>query len=194
VGKSQLAAAYAHSVADEVDVLVWVSATNRAAILSTYSQASIQLAAVCGVQRDGAGSSPAEQVGCDGQLDRGCGPAGTGGGAEAPALPGGAVGEHHTEVAVRAALRTDIAGDGGKPPLLVATPAALIGAAGHRSRSRLRGRCGRAGQRAYRREQRQARGADRSSTDPPRHRLSSSPDLYATGAGLRQQTSTTHPQ
>jgi hypothetical protein len=43
VGKSQLAAAYAHSLAGEVDVLVWVSATTRMAILSTYSQASIQL-------------------------------------------------------------------------------------------------------------------------------------------------------
>jgi hypothetical protein len=43
VGKSQLAASYAHSIAGELDVLVWVSATSRAAVLSAYSQASIQL-------------------------------------------------------------------------------------------------------------------------------------------------------
>ena len=50
VGKSQLAAAYARSMAAEIDALVWVSATTRAAVLSAYAQASIQL----GLATDGA--------------------------------------------------------------------------------------------------------------------------------------------
>jgi len=42
VGKSQLASAYARSVAGELDLLVWVSATDRAAVLASYAQAAIQ--------------------------------------------------------------------------------------------------------------------------------------------------------
>ncbi|MDQ3154240.1 MAG: NB-ARC domain-containing protein [Actinomycetota bacterium] len=43
VGKSQLAAAYARSVAGRVELLMWVTATSRDAILGTYAQAARQL-------------------------------------------------------------------------------------------------------------------------------------------------------
>ncbi len=43
VGKSQLAAAYARSRIGRVDVLVWVTATSRDAILGTYAQAAERL-------------------------------------------------------------------------------------------------------------------------------------------------------
>ena len=43
VGKSQLAAAYARSWADRVQLLVWVTATSREVILGTYAQAAGQL-------------------------------------------------------------------------------------------------------------------------------------------------------
>ncbi|MGH3620729.1 MAG: hypothetical protein ACRDQ5_02940, partial [Sciscionella sp.] len=43
VGKSQLAAAYARSWAERVDVLVWVTARSRDAVLSTYALAAGQL-------------------------------------------------------------------------------------------------------------------------------------------------------
>lgn len=43
VGKSQLAAAYARSCADTVDLVLWVTATRREAVLAAYAQAVAQL-------------------------------------------------------------------------------------------------------------------------------------------------------
>jgi hypothetical protein len=43
VGKSQLAAAYAAERADEVDLLAWVDARSRDAVVTGYAQAAARL-------------------------------------------------------------------------------------------------------------------------------------------------------
>ncbi len=43
VGKSQLAAAYAHEQAGRVDLLAWIDANSRAAVVSSYAQAATEL-------------------------------------------------------------------------------------------------------------------------------------------------------
>jgi len=48
VGKSQLAAAYARSWADRVDVVVWVTAATRDAVIATYAHAAVQVGVAAG--------------------------------------------------------------------------------------------------------------------------------------------------
>ncbi|MGH3380671.1 MAG: tetratricopeptide repeat protein [Actinoallomurus sp.] len=43
VGKSQIAAAYARSVADELDLVIWISARHRDAVIAAYTQAAMQI-------------------------------------------------------------------------------------------------------------------------------------------------------
>ena len=81
--------------------------------------------AVCGAQRDLARALAAQQVGGDGELDRGRRPAGVGCVASPPDRTRHPVGEHGRQVAVRADRLASVGGRGGEPRLLGAAPGAV---------------------------------------------------------------------